>query len=207
MGERDAEVRSGPPGGNSISTGMLERVKSQEPEAWERLVALYGPVVYRCSRQEGLGAEDAADVVQEVFGAVSRRVGNFRRDQRGQSFRSWLWAIMRNKIRDHYRRCRKRPEARGGSEAQRQFLQVPDMAHAAPHHDESDSDSALTHRALESLQAEFEDRTWRAFWRAAVDGQAPVHIAEDLGMTLHAVYKAKSRVLCRLRLRYGDLIE
>ncbi|MDY0166995.1 MAG: hypothetical protein RBS80_10655 [Thermoguttaceae bacterium] len=63
------------------------------------------------------------------------------------------------------------------------------------------------HRAVKLVQAEFEASTWRAFWRVAVDGQRPADVAEELGMTLHAVYKAKSRVLRRVRQELADLEE
>ena len=70
--------------------------------------------------------------------------------------------------------------------------------------DEVQEDGLLAHRALELVRAEFEDRTWQAFWRVAAEGRPPADIADELGMTLHAVYKAKSRVLCRLRRELGD---
>jgi len=57
------------------------------------------------------------------------------------------------------------------------------------------------------VRGEFEERTWTAFWQAAVEGQSPADIAEDLGMTPAAIRKAKSRVLHRLRQEVGDLIE
>jgi len=59
---------------------------------------------------------------------------------------------------------------------------------------------------LELVRGEFEERTWQAFWRAAVQGQAPADIATDLGMSPAAVRKVKSRVLRRLREELGDLI-
>ena len=62
-----------------------------------------------------------------------------------------------------------------------------------------DDDRLLTSRALELVRAEFENRTWEAFRRAVVEGQQPAHIAEDLGISINAVYKCKSRVLRRLR--------
>jgi len=52
---------------------------------------------------------------------------------------------------------------------------------------------------MQLVRAEFEDRTWEAFRRAVLDGQQPAHIAEDLRMSVNAVYKSKSRVLRRLR--------
>jgi RNA polymerase sigma-70 factor (ECF subfamily) len=51
-----------------------------------------------------------------------------------------------------------------------------------------------------------EERTWQAFWWAAVEGQAPADIATDLARSPAAVRKARSRVLCRLREEIGDLI-
>jgi RNA polymerase sigma-70 factor (ECF subfamily) len=41
--------------------------------------------------------------------------------------------------------------------------------------------------------------TWQAFWRTAVEGHDPRQAARDLGLTLAAVYLAKSRVMARLR--------
>ena len=42
-------------------------------------------------------------------------------------------------------------------------------------------------------------RTWQAFWRTAVDGQPGKQVAADLGLTVAAVYHARSRVLARLK--------
>jgi RNA polymerase sigma-70 factor (ECF subfamily) len=67
--------------------------------------------------------------------------------------------------------------------------------------------SGLYRRALGLIQAEFEPRTWQAFWRAAVDAQATDVIAGELGMSPVAVRIAKSRVLARLREEVGHLID
>ena len=63
----------------------------------------------------------------------------------------------------------------------------------------------FSRRVLESIRAEFEPRTWQAFWRIVVDGQSPAEVAATLGMSLPAVYQAKSRVLRRLRRELGSL--
>jgi RNA polymerase sigma-70 factor (ECF subfamily) len=55
---------------------------------------------------------------------------------------------------------------------------------------------------LDAVRAEFEDRTWWAFWQVVIDGRTP---AADLGMTLGAVYKAKARVLRRVRVELEGL--
>ena len=63
----------------------------------------------------------------------------------------------------------------------------------------ADENGHLLHRALEMIRAEFEQNTWQAFHRTAVDGHAPALVAAELRISRNAVYVAKSRVLCRLR--------
>jgi RNA polymerase sigma-70 factor (ECF subfamily) len=193
---------------SSISSTLLDRVRAQRPEAWERLVDLYGPVVYRWCRQSALGPEDAADVVQEVFTAVAAHVGQFRRERPGDSFGGWLRTITRNKIRDLYRRRQGKAQARGGTDARQQLAEIGGPPEPSDPSAACDNglDAWLSRRGLELVRAEFENRTWEAFWRTAVEGRAPADIAEDLGMTVQAVYKAKSRVLRRLRQELGGLI-
>jgi RNA polymerase sigma-70 factor (ECF subfamily) len=52
---------------------------------------------------------------------------------------------------------------------------------------------------LELIRDQFADNTWQAFWRVTIDEQTPSQVAADLGMSVGAVYVAKSRVLSRLR--------
>jgi RNA polymerase sigma-70 factor (ECF subfamily) len=186
---------------SSVSSTFLDRLRSRGPEAWERFLRLYGPVVYRWCRRSGLAAEDAADVLQEVLSAVMLHLPDFRRDRPQDSFGGWLATITRNKVRDHYRRQHGRAEARGGSTAQRQMAEVP-QPQAPPEaciRPDAESAAWLSRGVLEVIRAEFEAPTWEAFWRTTVDGQSPAHVAEDLKMSVPGVYTAKSRVLRRLR--------
>jgi RNA polymerase sigma-70 factor (ECF subfamily) len=187
---------------SSISSTLLARVQARRPEAWSRLVDLFGPVVYRWCRSSGVGPEDAADVVQEVFSAVAAHVTDFRRRNGTDSFTAWLAVIARNKIHDHFRRRQNRPQARGGTDAREQLEQLPEPIEPS---ELADAESSLPRRVLELVRSEFEARTWDAFWRTTVDGQSPADVAADLGMSVAAVYQAKSRVLRRLRQELGGL--
>ncbi len=202
----------GDPGGSSrsssVPSSLLRAVKAQQPEAWRQLVQLYGPVVYGWCRQSGTQPADAADMAQEVFRAVAAGVEDFRRERPSDSFRGWMWTITRNKIRDHFRRLRELPAAEGGTEAQQRFAQIPQSpppsSVIAP---SSRGSRSFSHPALEGIRAEFEQSTWLAFWRTTVDGQPAADVAEELGMTRAAVYKAKSRVIGRIRRELGDILE
>jgi RNA polymerase sigma-70 factor (ECF subfamily) len=190
---------------SSVSThrSLLGRARGHDPAAWERLVALYGPLVLGWCRGWGLRDEDAADVFQEVFQAVAAHLSGFHRDRPGDTFRGWLRTITRNKVTDHYRKREREPAAAGGSEARDRLARVPG---AVPPDDEAGeaADAGLLHRALSMIRGEFEPRTWEAFWRTAVDGRAAADVAAELGMTPGAVRVAKSRVLHRLRTDLGD---
>lgn len=55
--------------------------------------------------------------------------------------------------------------------------------------------------AAEKIRGEFQHATWQAFWQTAVESRPGKQVAENLGMSLGAVYIAKSRAVSRLRLR------
>lgn len=186
----------------ATSRSLLDGARAEQEAAWDRLVALYAPLVYRWCRRWDLPEQEIADVAQDVFGAVARHLGEFRRDRPGDTFRGWLRTIARNKVRDHYRRLAREPAAPGGTEAQLRLNRLP--AEEPDDSSGSRSDRSLFARALESVRSEFEDRTWRAFWRTAVEGRTPGEVAPELGMSPGAIRVAKSRVLRRLREELGE---
>ena len=67
------------------------------------------------------------------------------------------------------------------------------------------AERGLFRRALELIRGEFEERTWQAFWRTAVDGRAPRPSPPNLGMSPGPSASAKSRVLRRFREELGEL--
>ena len=179
------------------SSSLLDRVKAHESGAWDRLVTLYAPLLYHWCRRWKLQEDDLADVFQEVFQTLVVRIGAFRRERESDTFRGWLWTITRNKVLDHFRR-RGREAGTALSD-----IAAPE-APAATDPEEAEALRRLFLRGLELIRGEFEDRTWKAFWRTAVDGRAPRDVAGELSMTSGAVRGAKSRVLQRLREELGD---
>src|SRR5204862_442358 len=90
-----------------------------------RMVGLYRPLVrYWCGRQGVVGA-DAEDLTQEVFQVAAARMGDFRRDRPGDTFRGWLRGITRFKVQEHRRAAGEGPRAVGGSTAQFALRETP----------------------------------------------------------------------------------
>lgn len=191
--------------GADPSSSLLDRVRASDQAAWERLVHVYSPLVYRWCRRAGLQSADAADVGQQVFLTVARKVRDFRRDRDGDSFRGWLRAITHSRLADLVRTGRYGRAA--GGDAQERLGQVPDEPPSADPASEREEEGVLVRRAMELMRAEFEDRTWQAFWQLVIDGRAAADVALALGMTRNAVYLARGRVLRRLREEFADLID
>jgi len=61
--------------------------------------------------------------------------------------------------------------------------------------------------AAEQVRADFQEKTWQAFWQTAVEGQPAAQVAEALGLSVGAVYVAKSRVMARLKEQVQELHE
>ena len=191
----------------TASSFLLAGAKQMDAESWSRLVSTFGPVVYGWARASGVKESEASDVVQDVFISVARGIASFERQKKEGSFRSWLATITRSRVRDHFRRQTKQnADGVGGTAAWESIQQTPEAT------DDFDSticpDSALgiiRRSALESVKAEFEPPTWKAFWMMAVEEMPGKEVAENLGMSLASVYQSKSRVLRRLRQRLADL--
>lgn len=193
----------------STSPTLLDRAKANDPLAWQRLVELYSPLIFYWCRGTRLQAADAADIVQEVFHAVARSLERFEHETRRGSFRGWLRRITLNKLRDHWRAHGSEPAAAGGSAFHQQLLQAADPAavfdpEAPPGAEET---GLLLARALDLFRTDFEDSTWQAFWGLVIEGRSAGEMAAALGLTVNAVYKAKARVLSRLRSELHTLID
>jgi RNA polymerase sigma-70 factor (ECF subfamily) len=200
-------------GETSTSRSLLKQLKDNQPAAWERLTLLYAPLVYRWCRGMRLAEQDMPDVFQQVFQSVASHIEAFHKDRPGDTFRHWLRAITRNKVRDHFRRNAKQAQAAGGTDAQIYFSQL-----AAPPADQGEEDEGacaeeegtevrqLLQGALEQIRGQVHPQTWQAFWKVVVEGKTPEEVGEDLAMRPGTVRVAKSRVLSRLRAELGEFI-
>ncbi|MEZ6063050.1 MAG: sigma-70 family RNA polymerase sigma factor [Planctomycetaceae bacterium] len=185
----------------STASSVLRGARANQPEAWQRLLDLYGQIVFDHCCRRGLSSADAADVMQSVFYAVYLNIDQFRYRQTGDTFRGWLWSITRNKLTDHFRGSRRTPVAVGGSDAYAGILQIPDPVES-PADDGDVRAEGLSECLLgdlDTVRACFEPRSWRAFELTELEGMRSDLAADELGMTVAAVYTAKSRVRRKLR--------
>ena len=188
---------------DSVSTSLLMRARSNDRSAWEKLADLFSPIVYAWVRRGGVPEADAEDVVQDVFLELSRGLNKFRREQPGDSFGGWLRTLTRRRTCDYHRRGHM--VGSGGSTARLKLEQVPETI--LDDEDPTDDPTAeLLRRGLESIRGEFAERTWQAFDGVTAAERPAADVAAELGLTVGAVYMAKSRVLKRLREELDGLL-
>jgi RNA polymerase sigma-70 factor (ECF subfamily) len=177
---------------------LLVRLRqAADHEAWQEFVHLYAPLVYGFGRRQGLQDADAADLTQDVLGSVSTAISRLDYDPKRGSFRGWLFTVARRKLADFLERRQRQPRASGDSSAQETLEAI-----AAPSDEQcwnEEYDRRLFHWAVEQVRGAFTESTWQAFWQSAVEGKRPQEVAETLGMSVGAVYIAKSRVQARLK--------
>ncbi|HEY0981101.1 MULTISPECIES: RNA polymerase sigma factor [unclassified Schlesneria] len=188
---------------------LLFRIRNaRDQEAWERFIDLYAPLVYGFLRKRGLQDADAADLTQDVLRQVALAANSLEYDPRNGTFRSWLFTIVQNRLIDHWRREGVRERATGDSVAQRLLEEQPQAGvnESADGDWDTDYSRQLFHYAAKIVKQDFTPSTWQAFWRTAVDGLPGPMVAEQLGLSLAAVYLAKGRVLNRLKEQVKQLV-
>ena len=225
MSKTNPDQPTEPDSENRTSQSLLVKVKENDPDAWNRLVELYSPLVYFWCKESGLPASDLNDIFQEVFHALARNIEKFRSMENG-SFRGWLRTLTRNKVSDHFRKAGREPQPQGGTEALQYMQQFPaaknrqstlslddalnstDASNPTnPRKREIELERSMLRKALANIRSHFTEQTWRAFRMVVIDGRETSDVAADLGMRPGTVRVAKSRVLKRLRAEVGDSIQ
>src|ERR1700690_2420598 len=101
---------------------LLVRLRNpRDGAAWKEFVELYAPLVYGYARKQGLQDADAADVSQDVLGAVVGSVGRLEYDPTRGLFRNWLFTLVRRRLSD-WREAQRKRAADSSDSATQHFL-------------------------------------------------------------------------------------
>lgn len=106
----DAET---PAMGDEALAELLRGASCGDQEAWRRLVGMYGRRVFALARSRCRNREVAEDITQSVFATVAAKLGGGEYLEQGR-FEAWLFRVAMNRVRDHVRQVRRRPELAGG---------------------------------------------------------------------------------------------
>jgi RNA polymerase sigma-70 factor, ECF subfamily len=182
------------------SPTLLAAARQGDPAAWQRLVELYTATLLFWVRRMGVADADADDIAQEAWLSVNANLAKIHCDRPSDTFRGWLWVLVRNKVHDFRRR--QGAVASGGTDAN---IHLQNWPESEPLELSTADAPSLLQRAVELIRPQFEPHTWQAFWRTTVLDQPARQVAADLGIAPNAVHQAKFRVLKKLRQELADL--
>ena len=185
----------------TTSITLIEKLKNNRPDGWNRFNGLYGPLVGCWFRSAKVQESDIPDLVQKVFCVVLDKVNDFHKVKPEDTFRGWLRVIARNITKAHFREFERHHPAEGGSDANVLLQNLP-----APE-DESDDPpeekAALLHRAFEFIKGEFSNLQIGVFHKWS-EGKTFDEIAAEVGTTAVNARQIKARVMKRIREELGD---
>lgn len=178
---------------------LLEGLRNQEADAWDRLYKIWKPLIYNYCIQpkRKLGPDDAEEITQAVLLRIFRGIAGFKRDGAGKRFRYWVWAIVRNEMIDFYKQKSKTQDAIGGSDFQA-------ILESQPAFDEKDieehfSPQQILLQAMDLIKPTIKPHNWEAFELNYRDSLSYSEISEVQEREPKAVKQAVNRVRTLLK--------
>jgi RNA polymerase sigma-70 factor (ECF subfamily) len=185
---------------------LLFRAQTGEEDAWKDLTDLYRPLIIGWLNRQGVPAGDLEDLSQDVLMTVVKHLPSFEHSGNRGAFRSWLRTIVCSRTTDYWRATVERTPASGGSDVTAALQQITDPDSDLNRQWDEEHDRYVLGCLLDLVEQEFGPQTLLAFRRLALDGASGAAVARELGLSVTAVYVAKSRVLQRIRQEAEGLI-
>lgn len=171
---------------------LLVRLRDVEDDkAWADFVRLYAPLVYRLARKYGLQDADAADLSQDVLRSMVQALPRLDYDPARGTFRGFLFTAARNQLRKFLLSRKRDPSIN------ELLCDIPAPEEVAAW--EREYQAHVFSLASERIRDGFRTSTWQAFWLTTVQGEDIEQVGRTLGMSVGAVYIARTRVLARIR--------
>ena len=185
---------------------LLKLQVTDTNNAWDEFVARYRPAMVRLVRDAcRLQESEAEDIAQEVLVKLVKGMSTFSYDP-NRKFRSWLRTVTRNALRDVMRKENRRlAGGTGDTRIKRILEEQAERTDALAEAVTLEMHRDILAGAEEIVSRRVEDRTWEAYV-ASREGTAGKEIAAKTGMSLAAVYKAKSKVIHMIRMEISENI-
>ena len=164
--------------------------------AWEAFDRRYRPILIGFVRNCGVKQSEAAEIAQETIVRFVEEYREGKYDRSRGRLGAWLVTIARYRVLDMRRKAGTAKVERGESA----MIDLDDDKSVGAAY-EAERRHALLREALEELRTKSrtDPKTVKAFEMLVYHSLTPQVVAEQLGMSTHDVYLAKSRVAAKLR--------
>jgi RNA polymerase sigma-70 factor (ECF subfamily) len=177
----------------ALLTGLLDPANAA---AWELFDRRYRSILVGFARNCGLKDNDAAEIAQATIVRFVEEYRAGRYDRTRGRLGAWLVTIARYRMLDMRRRAGTARVERGES-----AMVDLDDEHSVSEVYEAERRRAVLAAALDELKtrSRTDPKTVQAFEMLVYHGLSVAVVAQELGMSAHDVYLAKSRVAAKLR--------
>lgn len=176
---------------------ILRLPSAQDAMAWREFIGIYEPLIIRFALRRGLQEADAREIAQNVLISVAKSVDRWQPDRERGRFRAWLFRIARNHLINWISKQANQTSAARSLESLDPNQCVSQDQHAAAI--ELEYRREMFRVAAAQAKESFNSKTWDAFWRTSVLAEPMQSVADDLGLSLGALYIARSRVTSKIR--------
>lgn len=178
---------------------LLRLRDAADVAAWNEVVEVYGPLVFRMAKQQGLQTADADDVVQEVFLAAGESVSRWMEQPNRGRFRGWLLGVARNIAINVLTRRPKGGVGVGGDGPAESLAEISAPTELQSSQFDLEYRREVYRWAAEQVRETVSPTTWDAFHLTHVERVSVDQAARQLGISIGGIYVARSRVMNRLR--------
>lgn len=188
------------PSPTDTRASLIVRLRDGEDrDAWDEVLAIYGPLVFRMALRQGLQRADAEDVVQQVFTSLFESVEKWLEQSERGRFRNWLIGIGRNIALNTLNRKPKGGIGVGGTEGYDRLDRLKAEEDKLASEFDIEYQREVYRWAAQRVQVDVDSKTWEAFRMTQVDGVSISEAAKLLGVGVGQIYVSRSRVMKRLK--------
>ena len=179
-------------------SSVLRAVSDTTNEAaWARFFDLYAGFVFAVARSKGLSAEDADDVVQNVFVDLARKMPTFSYDRQKGKFRSYLFELISWRVKDKLKAEWRETKVRVSLDEMNE--EEKPAANAYMDKFEREWQAAVLNEALRRLQQQVNPDHFAAFVEKTVEGHETETVLQLHGLTRDNFYQICTRLREKLK--------
>lgn len=178
---------------DSTSLSLLELACENNENAWGKIVELYEPLIRLWCKRWKLSEFEADDICQHVFHMAFLKLSEFNRRQSG-SFRSWIYAISRNKLKDSILQ-------------QKKLKTFQDLQRFENDSTESEENSLLYRRCIELIESNFSSRDVEIIREYILRDRAAQDVAAQFQVSENSVYVIKHRVVTKVLEEFRGVLD
>lgn len=168
--------------------------------AWERFYAVYDDLIRRFVARQGVPHADVDDCVQDVWSEVAMRLAEFDRPADRPGLRAWLYAVVRSKATNLFRRGARKPAV--SLDQRRQSGQEPRDPQPGPAaRCELEWKQAVLESVIAQLRQDLPPVSSRLLQIRLVEQRSVAEAAEELHLTPDQIYARQHRIMKELRAR------